>query len=124
MMTVEERLKMYREKKNFIYDVSKAFAFTTKGHTVEGIRYEVLFKKTEYEYGPEFHFSEWLTVHYFGGTEAHCCISGNSNSANFRAIAKMIEGGYYNENEHYLTLRSKDWKILDLTKICGLHEVK
>jgi hypothetical protein len=120
MMTVEERLKMYREKKNFIYDVSKAFAFTTKGHTVEGIRYEVLFKENELGQ----HFSEWLTIRYFGGAEAHCCISDNSNSANFRAIAKMIEGGYYDENEHYLTLRSKDWKILDLAKMCVLQEMK
>jgi hypothetical protein len=119
-MTIEEKLKMYREKKQFIWDVSRGFANTTKGHTVEGIRYEVLFKENELGQ----HFSEWLTIRYFGGAEAHCCISGNSNSANFRAIAKMVEGGYYDENEHYQILFSKEWKLLDLNKMAGLHEVK
>ena len=120
MMTVEERLKMYREKRQFIYDVSMAFIKNPKGHSVDKIIYEVLFK----ENGLDGHFSEWITILYKGGAKAHRCVSYNSNSANFKNIAEMIDGGYYHENEHYIVLIEKDWKKLDLTKTCGLHEVK
>ena len=120
MMTVEERLKMYREKRQFIYDVSMAFIKNPKGHTVDGIIYEVLFKENDLGQ----HFSEWLTIQYYGGAEAHRCISGNSNSANFRNIAEMIEGGCYGQNPDYDRLLSVGWKKLDLNKMCGLQEVK
>lgn len=121
MMTVEERLKMYREKRQFIYDVSMVFIKNPKGHTVDGIIYEVLFKD-EHDLGQ--HFYEWLTVQYHGGAEAHCCVIGNSNSANFRVIANMIEGGCYGENAYYRDLLDRGWRKLDLNKMCGLHEVK
>jgi hypothetical protein len=120
MITIEERLKMYREKKQFIYDVSMAFIKNPKGHTVDGIIYEVFFMETEAE--PR--FSEWLTVQYFGGAEARHCVSGNSNSANFENVASMINGGCYGENMHYNEMPSCGWKKLDLTKMCSLHEVK
>jgi hypothetical protein len=120
MMTVEERLKMYREKKNFVFDVSMAFIKNPAGHSVDGIIYEVLFKENELGQ----HFSEWLTVQYKGGAEAHRCITSNSNSANFRNIADMVEGGCYGENADYERLVEIGWKKLDLTKMCGLHEVK
>lgn len=120
MMTIEEKLKMYREKRQFIYDVSMAFIKNPKGHTVDGIVYEVLFKEDDLGQ----HFSEWLTIQYYGGAEAHRNIFGNSNSANFRTIADMVNGGCYGENFHYDDLIKKGWKKLDLTKVCGLHEVK
>lgn len=118
MMTVEERLKMYREKKHFIYDVSMAFIKNPKGHTVEDIFYEVLFKDDTAGTS----FSEWLIVQYHGGAQAHCCISGNSNSANFRCIADMVEGGHYAETAYYQDLLDRGFRKLDLTKMCGLHE--
>jgi hypothetical protein len=120
MMTIEERLKIYREKKHFIYDISMAFIKNPKGHTVDGIVYEVFFKGTE----EDPNFSEWLTVQYHGGAEAHRCVTWNSNSANFRDVAEMMEGGCYGENAQYRILIENGWKRLDLTKICGLHEVK
>jgi hypothetical protein len=120
MMTVEERLKMYREKRQFIYDVSMAFIKNPKGHTVDDIIYEVLFKVNDLGE----HFSEWITIQYKGGAKAYRCVSYNSNSANFKNIADMIDGGYYGENEHYLALTSKDWKKLNLAKMCVLQEMK
>jgi hypothetical protein len=117
MMTIEEKLKMYREKRQFIYDVSMAFIKNPKGHTIDGIVYEVFFVGDE-------HFTEWLTLQYFGGAEAHCCVSGNSNSANFEVIAKMINGGCYGENAYYQDLLNRGWRKLDLNKMVGLHEVK
>lgn len=119
MMTIEEKLKMYREKKQFIYDVSLAFIKNPKGHTVDDVVYEVLFKVDAQGQ----HFSEWLTLQYFGGAKAHRCISGNSNSANFRNIADMIEGGCYEQNFDYDRLLSTGWCKLDLAKICGLHKI-
>lgn len=120
MMTIEERLKMYREKRQFLYDVSVAFIKNPKGHTVDGIVYEVFYNEDE----PGQRFAEWLTVQYFGGAEAHRCIYGNSNSANFRAVADMVDGGCYDENRFYETMHERGWKKLDLSKMCGLHEVK
>ncbi len=119
-MTIEERLKMYREKRQFIYDVSMAFIKNPKGHTVDGVVYEVFF--TEDEYCTD--ISEWITVRYVGGAEAHQLVSGNSNSANFQEVARMIEGGCYEQNPTYAMLAERGWKKLDLNKMCGLHEVK
>jgi hypothetical protein len=120
MMTIEERLKMYREKRQFIYDVSMAFIKNPNGHTINGVVYEVLFKVNDLGE----HFSEWLTVLYAGGAEAHRCVTGNSNSANFENVARMIYGGCYDENFHHDNLFEKGWKRLDLNKMVGLHEVK
>lgn len=120
MMTVEERLKMYREKKNFVFDVSMAFIKNPAGHSVDDITYEVLFKVNDLGE----HFSEWITIWYQCGAEAHRCVSYNSNSANFRNIAEMINGGHYGDNQYYDDLIEKGWKKLDLAKVCGLHEVK
>jgi hypothetical protein len=119
-MTIEERLKMYREKRQFIYDVSMAFIKNPKGHSVDDVIYEVFFRETEHET----QFAEWLTVKYHGGAKAHRMISGNSNSANFEQIAKMIYGGCYEYNGWYERLASEGWRKLDLNKMCGLHEVK
>jgi hypothetical protein len=121
-MSIEERLKMYREKRQFLYDVSMAFIKNPKGHTVDGIVYEVFFSEEAYPYRVS--FSEWLTVQYRGGAEARCCVSGNSNSANFEVVARMINGGNYAENAYYQDLLYRGWRELDLNKMVGLHEVK
>ncbi len=120
MMTIEERLKMYREKRQFIYDVSMVFIKNPKGHTVDGVIYEVLFNEDSHGN----HFSEWLIIQYTGGAEARCCVSGNSSSANFRCVADMVEGGHYDENAYYNDLLARGWRKLDLNKMCGLHEIK
>ena len=117
MMTIEERLKMYREKRQFIYDVSMAFIKNPKGHSIDGIVYEVFFEG-------DTSFAEWLTVQYEGGAEAHCCVSGNSNSANFEVVARMVNGGCYEQNQYYDWLTSRGFKKLDLNKMSGLYEVK
>lgn len=120
MMTIEERLKMYREKRQFIYEISMAFIKVPKGHTVDGVIYEVFFDETDW--GTE--IAEWLTVQYKGGAEAHRVISGNSNSANFEVIASMINGGCYEQNLTYELLVSRGFKKLDLNKISCLQEAK
>ena len=119
-MTIEEKLKMYREKKQFIYEVSRTFVKVPGGHSVEEVSYEVFFKDTEY--GPE--ITEWVTVQYKGGGKAHKRVTCNSNSANFQTVANMIEGGCYEENHVYWALTDRGWKKLDLYQMCSYKEVK
>ena len=119
-MTIEEKLKMYREKRQFIYEVSRAFVKVPGGHSVEEVRYEVFFKETES--GPE--VIEWLTVQYNGGGRAHRRVTCNSNSANFREVANMVEGGCYGENPIYWALDKMGWKKLDIYQMCSYKEVK
>ena len=118
MMTIEEKLKMYREKKNFIHDVSMAFIKNPKGHSVDGVVYEVWF--TETERGT--FFNEWVIVQFAGGAESHRIVTGNSSSANFREVARLIEGGYYEERASYEAQAERGFKKLCLTKVSGYYE--
>lgn len=120
MMTTEERLKMYREKRQFIYDVSMAFIKNPKGHSVDGVVYEVFFK--EADWGTE--IVEWVTVQYDGGAEAHRVVSGNSNAANFEVVASMVHGGCYEQNRTYEQLAARGFKKLDLNAMTSLKEAK
>lgn len=121
MMTIEERLKMYREKRQFIYEVSKTFEKVPGGHSVAGVFYEVLFKESEM-FGTE--ISEWIVIQFKGGAVAYRVISGNSNSANFQVIASMIEGGCYGQNPTHARLLAEGWKRLDLNQMSSYKEAK
>ena len=120
MMTIEEKLRMYREKRQFAYEVSMAFIKVPKGHSVDGVVYEVFFK--EPDRGTD--IAEWITVQYDGGAEAHKCVSGNSNAANFEVIASMIYGGCYEQNPTYMSLERYGYKRLNLNKTSSYEEVK
>lgn len=119
-MTIEEKLKMYREKRQFIYDVSMAFIKNPKGHSVDGVVYEVFFK--EADWGID--IAEWITVQYHGGAEAHRVISGNSSAANFEVVASMIYGGCYEQNFTYESLAEYGFKKLDLNAMSSYKELK
>jgi hypothetical protein len=120
MMTIEEKLKMYREKRQFIYEVSMTFIKVPKGHSIDGVIYEVFFREDDHGTA----IAEWITVQYNGGAEAHRIVSGNSNSANFQVVASMIYGGCYEQNLTYDMLAARGWKKVDLNKMVGLHEAK
>lgn len=121
-MTIEEKLKMYREKRQFIYEVSMAFIKVPKGHSVDGVVYEVFFKELTAPYQVD--ITEWITVIYDGGGKAHKCVSGNSNAANFEVVASMVHGGCYEHNFTYASLQDRGYKKLDLNKMSSLQEVK
>lgn len=114
MMTIEEKLKMYREKKNFVWHIANTFIKNPKGHTVVDITYEVWHKELEH-YGHE--FVEWVIVHFRGG--AHSCrrVTGNSNVAIFQTLGNMVEGGYYEANGMYMRQAEIGYKMVDLTKL-------
>lgn len=119
-MTIEEKLKMYREKRQFIYNVAMAFVKVPGGHSVDGVVYEVFFRETDW--GTE--IAEWVTVQYKGGAEAHKIVSGNSNAANFEVVASMIHGGCYEQNRTYESLAERGYKKLDLNQMSLYKEVK
>ena len=119
-MTIEEKLKMYREKRQFIYNVAMTFVKVPSGHSVDGVEYEVFFKESDW--GTE--IAEWVTVQYKGGAEAHKVVSGNSNSANFQVVAGMIEGGCYEQNSTYDLLEARGFKKLDLNSMTSYKEAK
>jgi hypothetical protein len=120
MMTIEEKLKMYREKRQFLYEVSMAFVKVPFGHSVVDVSYEVFFK--EADWGTD--ITEWVTVTYFGGGQAHKCISGNSNAANFEVVASMVHGGCYEQNFDYEQLTERGYKRLNLNKMTTYEEAK
>ena len=105
MMTLEENIKMYKEKKAFIDAVNKAFQVRPKKHSVESIRYE-LYKTELKEDGSGTYFKEYIVVTFNGGAISVRTVSGNSDTANFREIGKLIDGGYYQEVEYYEALES------------------
>lgn len=120
-MTIEEKLKMYREKRQFIYEVSMTFIKVPKGHSIKDVTYEVFFKESAEGWTE---LTEWITVTYDGGGKAHKCVSGNSNAANFEVVASMIHGGCYDQNLTYEYLDGRGFKKLDLNNISSYQEVK
>lgn len=111
-MTNTEKLKMYREKNMFVACIADVFAQNPKGHTVCDIKYEVW--QLEVERGT---FTlEWIIVHFIGGAKSPVRVTGNSNSANYRAIGALIDGGHYEDVMIYEDMIKKGYKQLDLHK--------
>ena len=121
-MTIEEKLKMYREKRQFIYNVAMAFVKVPHGHSVSDVTYEAFFKEFTEPYRVD--ITEWITVIYDGGGKAHKCVSGNSNAANFEVVASMIYGGCYDQNFTYENLADHGYKKLALNKMLSYQEAK
>jgi hypothetical protein len=96
-MTLEEKLKMYREKQRFVENVCGAFQVAPGCPSVEGVTYEVYQKL----YIDVMDFREWIIVHYRGGGKAMKIVSGNSNAANFVVIGSMLHGGCYEQVRLY-----------------------
>ena len=101
MMTWEDKLKMYKEKQRFIEALSEVFKTTKHGSTVEGITYEVYTRPFNEQVSET---REYVVVHFIGGGKSPRFVSGNSNTANFRILGEMLNGGYYSEVRTYDTL--------------------
>ena len=93
-MTMEEKLEMYTEKKQFVENINEVFQMEPGCPSVEGVSYEVYSK----DYGAgRVDNREWIIVHFYGGGKSVKVVSGNSNIANFKVIGTMLAGGYYTE---------------------------
>jgi hypothetical protein len=115
-MTYEEKIVMYKNKKAFIDNVSKAFETLPHICSVESVDYEVYTRKIIINNEPKDHFVEYLVVHFIGGGKSVKITSGNSNTANFRILGTMIDGGYYDENREYDSLAEKGFTKINLNK--------
>ena len=109
-MTVEEKLKMYAEKKVFIDALDAVFKMKPTGSLIEKIKYEVYQK----EINGDLKFKEWLVLHFEGGAMLAAQVTGNSNIANLRAISTYLDGGYYEEVRMYNFLPDLGWELVNL----------
>ena len=99
------QLAMYKEKKGFISALSETIKnYKPKGLTVENISYEIY--KT-----PQGCIREWIVVTYYGGNFTAKLTNGNSNSANFKVIAKILDGGDYSEVPYYLETKEASEEV-------------
>lgn len=110
-MTANEKLDMYRGKKTFVENISKAFEADPAGSTVTSINYEVysLELKDDITY-----YKEYIIVTFKGGSISVRSANGNSNTANFRAIGTLLDGGYYDEVFYYENLEADGYKKVEL----------
>ena len=110
MMTVEERVKMYKGKKQFIDNISKALGLSNTA--VQKVDYVVLTR-----YNDTFKidvYYEFVVVTFIGGAKAVKSVGGNSDSANFKEIGKLIGDGYYDEVNYYESLFEEGFTIVNL----------
>lgn len=116
MMTIAEKIKMYQEKKTFIEGLSTVFEKRPAGSSVTRIDYEVFHKKVcrdDIEYD---HFVEFVIVRFDGGGKSVKVVSGNSNTANFRVIGPMLDGGYYDENPYFDSMEETGYEKVQFSE--------
>jgi hypothetical protein len=110
-MTLEEKLKMYKEKQRFVENVSGVFQVAPGCPSVEGVEYEVHTK----DHGEgRIEIREWIIVRYTGGGWAPKIVSGNSNMANFVVIGSLLAGGHYEEVRLYQDQKALGFQRLEL----------
>lgn len=107
-MELKDKIEMYKEKKNFVDTVSKAFE-DLRNTNVEKITYEIFTK----DFNGEPYFREYVVVHFKGGAISTRTCTGNSNSANYRTIGNLIDGGYYSEVEDYKSMEDCGFKLVE-----------
>lgn len=108
-MTTMEKICMYREKKNVIEAIDKAFQIPTDSD-VRSISYEVYKKDI-----PEHNITSWvefIVVTFAGGGKSVKVVSGNSNNANFQVIGQLLNG-YYEDLGYYTTV-IKNYELVSL----------
>lgn len=111
MMTTEEKIAMFKDKRDFIANISKAFEANPRGSTVASIKYEVYKHDTT---SGHTYYAEYLTVTFAGGAVSVKNVNGNSNTANLRALGTMVDGGYYDEVQDYQQTQDM-YEYVDLT---------
>ena len=109
-MTHEERMKEFQRKQAFVRALNLAFPVDPLSHSVVKVDYEV-YEKTTSEGKP--FYKEYLVVTFRGGAISVRNANGNSHTANFRELGKMLDGGYYDEIHTYEALETE----LGFTKV-------
>jgi hypothetical protein len=117
-MNISEKIEMYKNKKAFVDGISKVFETNFVGASVSSVDYEVYKKDFDVVIdGTEeirTGYAEYVIVNYLGGGKSVKQVNGNSNTANFRAIGTMLDGGYYAEMKEYSELTEEGWELIPL----------
>ena len=103
-MIRDEKIQMYKNKKDFVSDVSFVFETRTNSTSVEQVDYEV-WENEEHGW-----FVEYVVITFVGGGQSHISVNGNSILAIFQEIAEHIMGGYYKEEFTYRDLPKDGFK--------------
>ena len=106
-MTIEEKIEMYKGKKAFVDNISKAFE-ASQSSSVIRIEYEVYYKEMQGE--PV--FQEFLVVTLDNYTKSVRNANGNSNTANLREISVLADGGYYDELDYYDSIVNNGFSLV------------
>lgn len=110
-MTTDRLIAMYKHKKLFIDGISKVFENKALNSNVASIGYSVLTKVIDESTTD---YNEFVIVTFTSGARSIRNITGNSNSANFREIGTLIEGGYYEEVKYYKDLLANGYTVVEL----------
>jgi hypothetical protein len=111
---MEEKIKMYQEKKAFIDNISKVFETKPKGSSVEKITYEVYTKEIARDENIYRSIIEFVVIAFEGGGKSVKVVSSNSNTANFCVIGPMLDGGHYEENMYYESIIENGYTLIEL----------
>ena len=100
------------KKRLFVEALSQAFNKSV-GHSIEKLDYDVFYVgDIQYEY---------LVVTYDGGAIAARNCRGDSLSAIFGEIARLFNGGYYDEVSDYLALKGKSVSLDEKFRETAIH---
>lgn len=100
MLTLEQRMSMYKGKKLFIDSISKVFKIKALNSNVKKVEYEV-YSRTSRMDEESTYYSEFIIVTFTSGAISVRNVSGTSNNGIFVEIGKLINGGYYDEVDYY-----------------------
>jgi hypothetical protein len=100
MLTLEQRMHMYKGKKLFVEGISKVFKIKSLNSNVKKVEYEVYSRVSRMD-GESIYYSEFIIVTFTSGAISVRNVSGNSNNTIFGEIGKLIDGGYYDEVHYY-----------------------
>lgn len=110
-MTFAEKVSMYREKKGFVKMISDVFTeYRPKGACINKIEYRVFQKGT----GEAAYFREWIVVTYKGGGYSPLIVTGNSNTANYRAIGQVLDHGNYESIDSFEAMQLPEQGFIEL----------
>ena len=104
-------------KVKFINDLNKVIPTYKTG--IEKIEYKV-FKCDNFkeEFGNQVYYQEYLVVTYDGGAIGVRCCNGNSFTAIFEELTKMLDGGYYDEVQDLHDCENSEmWKEASLEEL-------
>ena len=102
-------------KKEFVDALNTAFQVRPRTHSVVKVELEVYSKVINNEYVTNHtYYQEYLVVTFSGGAKSVRNANANSNTANFREIGKLIDGGYYDEVEAYNKLEAAGFTKVEL----------